>query len=733
MLAESPPGQFRESSILHEILRSWSLFRFAKDAEAESTLQAAAAQAHAIGAWDLEADADILLGSRLLGPANLDRAEAALREGLQVAADRHLEYRQMAALLNLGVIHYKRGLYGDAIPYFERAIGLAHRLGANEAHRVAIQDAASCYREIGDVDPALKTQLEVVKDEEKHGLPTTRSNAYIDLGTTYLLKQDTSRAIQCFRKAVECVTASEVPAQFVLSASNLAQALELAGALDEAERYNEEAFRVCNRKNKEHVAELTLNKAALAEHRGQHERAITAYREAIETASDAPSLLWEAHAGLGSVYARMGDVAQAHAHFEQGLRVIEQNRSRLRTEYQITFLSSLIRFYQEYVSLLMSEGEVEKALEVADSSRASVLAQSLPESTAREPNRLVGEVQRMATRGNIVFLFYWLAPQRSYLWVIMAHDVRAIPLPGERQIAQDVNSYRSLLLDEKRDALSPASGVGERLYQMLIDPAETLIPHGGRVVIVPDGVLHNLNFEMLVSSKPQPHYWIEDVLVSVAPSLGILRDGKGTRETERSLLLIGDTEPAAYYAKLPQAAQEIDNVRQYFPSSQTSVYRGARATVDAYRAAAPRKFSTLHFATHAEANEQSPLDSAIILSPAQNGYKLYARDVMEIPLTADLVTISACRGAGARTLSGEGPVGLAWAFFQAGARNVVTSIWEANDRSTADLMNKFYNGVESGKPYVAALHEAKLGILGSYRRPYYWAPFQLYTRVVSPD
>lgn len=732
LLAEGPPSQFSELAIRHRILQSWSLFRKARNTEAESELEAAARQAQAIGAWGLEADAEILLGSRLRGPTAMDRAESALHKALQIAVERHLEFQQMQALLDLGMTRYKRDLYGDAIPYFEQADQLAKRLDATAAHRMAIQDAAGCYRDMGDVDRALKIQLEVVAVEEQKGVPTTRSNAYIDLGTTYLLKQDSSRAIECFRKALQCVSAGNVPAQFVLSASSLAQALEAVGALDEAEHYNEEAFRLSDKQNKELLAELTLNKAALAEHRMRHADAIAAYREAIEIGRGIPSLLWEAHAGLASVYGRTGDIAGAHEHFERALRVIEQNRAdQLKSDYQVTFLSSLIRFYQEYVSVLLKENEVKRAIEVADSSRASVLTESVNGPGAVRSERLVANIQSEAKRGNCVFLFYWLAPERSHLWVLTARAVETIELPDERAISQDVTSYLSLLVDEKRDPLAFSNAVGKRLYQRLIGPAEAWLPHGTRVVIIPDGPLHNLNFEMLVADKPEPHYWIQDAVISVAPSLSILRAYSSVRtKPERSLLIMGDPEPAPDYPKLPQAGLEVENVEHHFTGTRTAVYQGGKATVDRYRNAEPKKFSSIHFAAHAEANRQSPLDSAIILSPQASGYKLYARDVMEVPLTADLVTISACRGAGTRTFSGEGLVGFAWAFFQAGARNVVTSLWEVNDRTTAELMNGFYGRIEAGERYVDALREAKLAMLQSAsRKPYYWAPFQLYTRV----
>ena len=112
---------------------------------------------------------------------------------------------------------------------------------------MANQNEADCYREMGDVDRALKIQVDVVAAEEKTGARTTLSNAYIDLGTSYLVKQDPKRAIECFRKALRSVRARDAPAQFTLSANSLAQALESTGALDEAQRYNEMALRVCNK------------------------------------------------------------------------------------------------------------------------------------------------------------------------------------------------------------------------------------------------------------------------------------------------------------------------------------------------------------------------------------------------------------------------------------------------------------------------------------------------------
>ncbi len=215
--------------------------------------------------------------------------------------------------------------------------------------------------------------------------------------------------------------------------------------------------------------------------------------------------------------------------------------------------------------------------------------------------------------------------------------------------------------------------------------------------------------------------------MSIAPSLGLLAGRPARASSERRLLLLGDPAAAdASFPPLAHAAAEMESVTRRFGGRDRVVLSRAAATPEAYRAAGPGRFSAIHFTAHAVANRESPLDSAVLLS----GGKLYAREVMDVPLTADLVTISACRGVGLRTYSGEGLVGFAWAFLRAGARHVIAGLWDVNDQSTAALMDVLYGELAAGKPPAAALRAAKLSLIaspGNLRKPYYWAPFQLYT------
>jgi CHAT domain-containing protein len=335
----------------------------------------------------------------------------------------------------------------------------------------------------------------------------------------------------------------------------------------------------------------------------------------------------------------------------------------------------------------------------------------------------------LAQASQTILLSYWLAPRRSYLWVVTPGKVAQFELPPQDQIEMLVRSYNRSI-GQLRDPASEGNENGRKLYTLLLAPAQAMVPTGSRVAIAPDGELHNLNFETLPAGAAS-HYWIEDVRVSVIPSLDLASHRSRAPQSHGSaLLLIGDPLPAdaKNFPRLAEAGREIESIRKQF--ADITLRTGADATPGAYAASKPDHFSLIHFTAHAEANEDDPLDSAIILSPSPQAeaYKLYAREVVGLPIHADLVTISACRGAAGRTFAGEGLVGFAWSFLRAGARNVIAGLWEVDDRSTAELMDALYAGLRQGMSPPQALRQAQLTLLRSqspHRKPYYWAPFQV--------
>ncbi len=459
---------------------------------------------------------------------------------------------------------------------------------------------------------------------------------------------------------------------------------------------------------------------------------------------------------------------------------------------QLSFLTNASRIYDDYIHFLVARGKTDAALRWADYSRARTLAEGLgllakgPFSGPPELNP-----QQIARRADGTVLFYWLGEKQSYLWAIAPQTTSLFTLPPGAEIEAAVERYRRAL-GGPQDVLESADRDGRWLYRALIAPAQALLKKDAKVFVIPDGSLNNLNFEtLLVSgpmlsgptlsgtmlsepkvseqklSGPKLHYWIEDVTIASASSLRVLgaaRAGKGGSKEKRdhSLLLVGNSiAPNDKYPELPKAAAQIESVARHFPAAEQRIFTREQATPAAYLASSPEQFSYIHFVAHGTASRLSPLDSAIVLSktvlsntvlsktvPSEtalsktvlsktalsdgnaesDSFKLYARDIIRRPLRADLVTISACYGAGGRAYSGEGLVGLSWAFLRAGAHNVVAALWEATDASTEQLMDKFYDELDKGAGPDAALRAAKLSLLrgGGFHKPFYWAPFQLY-------
>ena len=327
------------------------------------------------------------------------------------------------------------------------------------------------------------------------------------------------------------------------------------------------------------------------------------------------------------------------------------------------------------------------------------------------------------------------------MWSVTGDRVTATPLPPRAEIETLVGAHQSAIQNAMADPLAGANSAGDALYQRLIQPVAASVAPGASVVIVPDGALHRLNFETLPVPGASRHYWIEDVTVQIAPSLAMLqpapRRSPGGGVSPRSaggptLLLVGNPTPRApEFPALSYASAEMGSVTKHFASGAVTAFEAERASPEAFLSAGPERFSVIHFTSHAVANIENPLDSAVILSGPDQAFKLYARDVAGLPLTAELVTVSACRSAGERAYAGEGLVGFAWAFLRAGSRRVVAGLWDVDDRSTAALMDHVYARMADGAPPAAALRDAKLALMKSgFPKPYYWAPFQLFTVVL---
>jgi CHAT domain-containing protein len=732
LLTQSLPAgsQFTGLRVRRQMLEGY-LLAFTQREAGLKLVEQAYQQAIQFGLRDILPEIEILKGS-LSSSHNPEEARALFFKAREHAIEQHDGYDEAAALNDLGMLSLENSRYDEAIPFFEQALDPAKHADARQIVTAAYINLGLCYTQLGAYDLAVKYQQEALTWIGTTGSPVVRRNLLSEMGRTLQLKGELPKAIQNYRAALALSKSLKPASDTWISADNLASALAESQDWDAAAQANREESALAGLETQARPkAFAALNAATIAAGLKQFGEAVALYNEALRAGAKDPSIRWEADAGLARAHAGAGNKLLARRYFERALETIDENQAGLsRDEYKLTFLASLIRFYRDYVDFLMQNGESDKALEVVESSRARVLAETVTGEKTMHP-LTVPELQRAARRSGTIFLSYWLAPRQSYVWVISPAHTRYFALGPAGDIESLVERFRQSL--PEWDLVTRESADAARLYKILIGPVASFIPAQAHVVIVPDGALSYLNFETLPVPGEKPHYWIEDVTVAVAPSLAIAAAAPGLPPAvPKSLLVIGDPVSSGNdFPLLSYAAAEISKVRSHFPAAGDQVITGPAANPASYRQANPQRFSVIHFSAHGEANPQSPLDSAIILSPKDGAFKLYARDVIDVPIHAELVTISACRSAGARVYSGEGLVGFAWAFLKAGARYVVAGLWDVTDRSTPDMMDDFYGAIQAGKTPVEALRVAKLAMIHStkaIRKPYYWGPFQIYIR-----
>ncbi len=709
--------------------RGYALAHLSRFTDAESLLQ----QAGSVASSGVQQDEIALrLGSTYGMAGRLADAEVQFRTVLGHAEARGDSRLAAMASGNLGVLLNDSYRAEDAVFWLERA----KRLFESQNEPLQLVHVESnlgwCRLGLGDLSAALRQFEDAATRAHSMGELSVEVQALDGATETLLQMGDDAEATRRGRIALDRARSLGAKASVADLLEDLAKAAILRKDWDDAEHSNQEASRIRQALTHSSVSDINVEiQARIDAGRGNLSRAEAAFLSVLNNKPDDPSLVLESRAGLAHLYTNARNLDAANRHYRAALDFIESQRSSLRSDQnKLTLLASMINFYGDYVAFLVGHGQNDRALEIAESSRARLMAEKRQGSRRR---CTVADFERIAASAHATLLSYWLSPGHSYLWVVTPTRVVLRTLPDESEIRRLVVSYRNFL-ENLNDPLEDPQSAGAGLWNALIEPVRSFLPDGARVIIVPDAVLHSLNFETLPMSGAKPRYWIEAATVSIAPSLSLLAAGSSAAARNApasSLLLIGNPQsPGDDYPPLAHAAEEMKIVASHFAPERRAVFEGARAQPAAYTNSDPGRFEIIHFASHSSPNSEDPLESALILSPQPGGFELRARDVIGHPLHAELVTISACRGAGVRTYSGEGIVGLAWAFLEAGARNVIAGLWDVDDASTPALMARLYSELNDGLPPARALRDAKLEMIRSAaarRKPYYWGAFQLYS------
>jgi CHAT domain-containing protein len=418
--------------------------------------------------------------------------------------------------------------------------------------------------------------------------------------------------------------------------------------------------------------------------------------------------------------------------------------------------------------------EAEEALEnlVAQIGRAAPGYAAL-----RYPQPCSFDQARACLRPNEVAL--WFAPGQSLSCVLLlegrpdpadkARGVAIYRLPGTAEFADKVATLTDPEFLRQDD---DARALGAELYRLLLGPVAKRIK-GKDLVLVPDGVLCHLPFELLAEGDK---YLIESHRIRYAPSLSALhavRQWERARgRPDRPLFALGDpvfgpdderltglaaaagvgarglttagpsledlawregrTRGEGAFHRLRHSGKEVADVAVLLKADPRDVLTGFDATLaNVQRASASGRLAGaryVHLATHGVLGLADGQQPALVLGlPAGAGpaeRQLRMDEAAGLRLNADLVVLSACRTGRGRLDAAEGVTGLARAFLAAGSRGVVCSLWAVDDQETARLMVGLYAGLRAG-PAADALRAAKLAMIQAGKPPLYWAPFIL--------
>jgi CHAT domain-containing protein len=386
------------------------------------------------------------------------------------------------------------------------------------------------------------------------------------------------------------------------------------------------------------------------------------------------------------------------------------------------------RLLARLAELEKREAELRKAIAEIDESFANLRGASLPDLQA---------VRRALDPGQalVSFVIEEIAPGQettsgSWALVITSDDAVAIRLTVTAGLPRMIRLYVSLL--GRRDGMEREGA--ERLYQTLLrDAVETLPAEVTSLIVLPDGQLYRVPFGALVDDRTGG-FVAERFEMTVVPSAATwLRWRKSTGDDSRtSLLGFADPSPIGYPAgdeqsdlrPLPHARREVEGMRRQL-GREGRVFEGNEATETALKTEDLAGYRVIHLAAHAVVNHEHPERSAVLLGPDAtrdgNDGVVAFDEVVALDLDGQVVLLSACRSASGPLVGGEGVMGLANAFFQAGARTVVASLWPVRDRETAALVNRFGAHIGDGNSVASALSLARRDLVRSGAPPASWA------------
>jgi CHAT domain-containing protein/tetratricopeptide (TPR) repeat protein len=709
-----------------------------------------------------------------------------LQQALAIQRTTQDKNGQSRSLINIGRIYRLMGEYDKAHTHYSQAQAIQKETN-NRAHQAdTLDEIGLAYSEEGkQPEKAVDYLLQAV--QLQHALGNLRREGVIlaNLGEAYNRLRQPDKATEQFTQALSILQDIGDLSSSARALEGLARAEDSRGKLDDARKHIEESLALI-----ETVRTRASNLQMRSAYRASVENAYEFYIDVLmqQHAKD-PSQRRDADALQASERGRarnlLEQLGESRADIRQGV-----DAGLLKKERELTHVLNAkadremqLKARKGSAEELATLRREISGLEEEYQRVQAAIRQSSPQYAALTQPEPLGlkEIQQQLDADTLL-LEYSLGKERSYLWAVGSGSLKSYVLPKQEEIEKLKDRvYESLTARSVVKSLETPAQRSSRIAQADKDFEQAaselsrmiLAPVAGefgnkRLVIVADGALQYVPFAALSASSTsyQPLIVRHEVIsLPSASAFAVQRENLANRPlAPKTLAVIADPvfstgDPRVKKDAQSGAAHSGTRSLEHLPANaaggQLSIPRlpftrweadqiltVARAGSNlkaldfrANRAIAMSgelsKYRYVHFATHGYLDTTRAGLSAIVLSlfdeqgKPQDGF-LRTHDVYNLKLPAELVVLSACETGLGKDVRGEGLEGLTRGFMYAGARRVVVSLWNVNDKATAALMQRLYTGMlRSNKTPAAALRAAQIEMLrtGQWQSPYYWAPF----------
>lgn len=727
--------------------------------------------------------------------------------------------RDYSAMLtgNIGVIYDKIGDYEKAIHFCEKALEHSRSIPLKAYLPSVLANLASIYHNTGHDSLALaclQESLELsreIKNKEK------QFQALRVIGDIYQHKQNFQKAEESYNEAWALIKEVKSLQEEGRIKIRIGDIYFHQKKFDKAASFYHDAFNIAERINAFDLEYMALSKIADTDAAlGKFDAAIHHYDQAIQKIESVRGKLHissyrtmfmenkiQVYEEIIALLIQLGRFEEAYDYLQRfRLRSFLEILSPDRIDYTQGIspdLHAKLKHSESCLRLLYEKIGAENQKEPRDEQLLQSLSDSL-DIVRRGHENLWNDIRELhpnyaqqygmgtpstlkhltSTMPNDVFLLeYFIFSDMVAAWIINKDTFSCHVLGRDgAKINKYIEEMRSPFIEAKKNRLVNLADVSFdaesafKLYQNIFQPLEKYLNPQKHIIIIPDGFLHYLPFEALVTTiKYRKHdtnvifsryknmtYLIEKYSISYLPSAALLRQDAKCGETTSNtfkMLAIGrpdfgafaeDKSPdSSFYAQglkgvLSKSGHQLlfrklrsrdaEAVSQIMTPSL--LFTDKDATEINFKKECPNK-AHLYLSTHALVEENRPLYSLLAMAQApseeDDGF-IHTFEIFNLNLKTELVTLSACETGLGKLSRGEGFIGLTNAFFYAGAHSLLVSLWSVEE-STSELMTLFYSSIRKNKTKADALRRAKLALIKmthngiSFSNPYLWAPFVL--------